>query len=173
MKVIEATHMGNGVFEARGSLDRKLASEGFPVGASVKLRVTSPRSNKQMRFFFAYLKAAYENLPEDCELHFHDPEHLRAYLLYKTGHAEITVIPVDVFTMQIARLLQKMTDRYLFFERWKDSIYVYEPQSIAFTNMDHETFTRFFKQAKEIVTVELIPGIDPQLLEARATEMEE
>lgn len=61
------------------------ADKRFVVGAVHCLQERLERSAKSHRFFFAEVKTAWDNLPEDQAERFPTPEHLRAYALIKTG----------------------------------------------------------------------------------------
>ena len=169
MKVIECTHVGEGMLQARGRLDRALLQDNYPVGSLVKCRCTKPRSNTQLRYFFAFLRVVFDNLPETCPEHFEDVEHLRAWFLKQTGHVKILQLPIEDINERTIRLIKLMSHKHLFFEASGKWMYVYEPLSIALAEMEAETFSGFFKKCRDIVPT-LVPGIDMQLLEPRIKE---
>ena len=57
----------------------------FVVGERYTLAEHHERSGNSHRHYFAEVKTAWDNLPEDQAERFPTPEHLRAYALIKTG----------------------------------------------------------------------------------------
>jgi len=169
MKSILAIYVGAGKFESRGPADMETADRNFRIGQTVKLNITRPRSSKQLNYFFAWLKEVFENLPEtlpdDAPPRFKDTEHLRAWLIYKAGRADVWSYPRDQVNRQAINMMRRVARGHLFFEVTETTVWVFEPQSIAIENMGHEEFTELFDKIKELA-IYLIPGLDLEKLDA-------
>jgi hypothetical protein len=57
----------------------------FAEGQEYTIEIHEPRSNKSHAHFFAVVREAWKNLPEDAGRQHPDPEHLRKWALIKTG----------------------------------------------------------------------------------------
>jgi hypothetical protein len=65
----------------------RLADEHYAIGEVYHLVVEKERSPKSHRHYFAMIKEAWENLPED-ELRFPTSEHLRKWALIRAGFCD-------------------------------------------------------------------------------------
>lgn len=70
----------------------KLADRHFVIGERYRLVVQEDRSDVSHRHQFAWLKWAWENLPESIAMQYPSPEHLRKRALIDTGHYTEEVI---------------------------------------------------------------------------------
>lgn len=65
----------------------KLADKHYVIGERYILVPYENRSEASHRHFFASVKSAWENLPEDLAVRFPTPDHLRKFALIKAGYA--------------------------------------------------------------------------------------
>jgi len=167
MQKVLAVYVGGGRLEARGPHDMEILECNYAIGGTLKLAVTKPRSGKQMRFFFAWLKQVFDNLPEDCPEHFQDQDHLRAWMAWRAGKCRVLTLPAKGFGRDQIRVIRRLArSPYLFFEYTETTVFVYEPDSIAMEGgMEQKVFNEFFTTAKELALL-LIPGLDLEALEA-------
>lgn len=76
---------GSALIPARGHSAR-IAKE-LGAGEVVTLEIVADRSAASHRHYFASINSGWQNLPEDLGDRFPTPEHLRKFLLIKTGYA--------------------------------------------------------------------------------------
>ena len=76
---------GKALIPTRGFANR--IADALGVGEIVTLEVVEDRSSSSHRHFFAALNDGWQNLPEQAAQRFPTPEHLRKFLLIKTGFA--------------------------------------------------------------------------------------
>ena len=65
-----------------------LADKHYVVGLDYRLVPHEERSMRSHRYFFASVKEAWQNLPEDLAERFATPDHLRRYALIKAGYRD-------------------------------------------------------------------------------------
>ncbi len=83
---IPMRYEGDGEFRA-ASRHAGLCDRLFVVGETYPLAVHEDRSWNSHRHYFAAIKDAWENLPEDQAERFPSPEHLRKYCLVRAGYS--------------------------------------------------------------------------------------
>lgn len=87
-----AFRFDNGLMIPANSFHASRANKQFNQGQTYVLVVNEARSPESHKFYFAMLHEAWLNLSEEhAELH-PTAEHLRAYCLMKTGHADKSTI---------------------------------------------------------------------------------
>lgn len=107
-----------------------------------------PRSPKAHRHFFAVIDAAHENWPEDHEFQPTSPEHLRAWLLVRTGYADTIGNLLDMRRPTMEKLedflemcLVAMKNRGYVFPAERDGyLEAHFPKSIAYAELDQKEF---------------------------------
>lgn len=137
-----------------------------------------PRSTPQHRRFFGLIKAAYHHWPETHDFKPESPEHLRAWLLIKAGHADATDVQIEwgddqpgltklaALTIEMAI---KAAGSYAFTRPHPKGgwIRVFKPQSISYAELGHNSACVLFDDVAQIITSEI--GIDAETL-LRETE---
>jgi hypothetical protein len=66
----------------------RLATKHFGDGEVVTLEVREERSSASHRHYFAQLKEAHDNLPDEIAERLPTPEHLRKYALIRSGYRD-------------------------------------------------------------------------------------
>lgn len=121
------------------------------------------RSIPQHRRFFGVLRAAYHHFPEIfAEFQPESEEHLRAYLLVKTGHHTVHTIDIQNSNVdQLVTIIQaalRAAGSYAFVQPDGDHVKIFKPKSIAFHRLSPSEFTALNTRVEEVYR-EL--GIDP------------
>lgn len=109
------------------------------------IKARSPRHHK---FFFAAIDAAHENWPEDHEFQPTSSEHLRAWLLVRTGYADTIGNLLDMRRPTLEKLedflemcLVAMKNRGYVFPAERDGyLEAHFPKSIAYAELDQKEF---------------------------------
>lgn len=125
-----------------------------------------PRSTPQHRRFFGLMKALYHHWPENQQFQPDSEEHLRAFLLVKSGHRKIMSFEIDK-AEEAARLIPiiaaAMLHRYCWAWAVENGIKVCAPESIAYEKLPHKDACKVFDDVEGYVRT---LGMDPdQLLE--------
>jgi hypothetical protein len=115
-----------------------------PEGRELMVRTVTARNVKQHRLFWTVAGMVADN-----SLDFEDAEHVVEQIKYHTGH--------------VIRRAFYLPDA----EQW---VYKVSPKSIAFQSMPQEEFGEFFRQAVDVITVEYMPGIQPEQIRAEIAE---
>lgn len=131
---------------------------------------TSARSIPQHKRFFGVLRAAYFHWPENASFQPESEDHLRAFLLVKTGHH--TVHTVDALTSAVdhvvvtVRAALRAAGSYAFCETDGTHIKIFKPKSIAFHKLSSRAFTELIQKVEEVYREY---GLDPDAV-LRETE---
>lgn len=91
---IRFRYVGNGKAEAVGRFDRQQCN-GLTFGTILEAEEVKPRSMAHHRFWFALLNDAWENLPDEWQARFPEPEALRKHLLIKAGWCDAREFVAD------------------------------------------------------------------------------
>lgn len=91
---IRLRYIGEGRFEAVGSAGYRQAVQ-LTFGTILDAKEHRGRSNAHERFWFAVVARAWENLPEDLQARWPEPEALRAHLLIKAGWCDAREFVTD------------------------------------------------------------------------------
>ena len=134
-----------------------------------------PRSVEQLRRFFAVLRSMYFHWPESAEFQPHTEEHLRAYVICKSGRGQIVateqlppIADVDARAEMKAIISRAYSADLRKFPRWKgNTLAVYEPKSMSFKSMGQAAFNKLNDEVEAVYKAET--GLDPdQLLKENA-----
>ena len=142
--------------------------------------LVKPRSVPAHRRLFGAIAAAFHHWPEGVEFKPRDPEHLRAYLLVRIGHVDVTAIPapegcssnpslMTLFRLSVEGAARALASRSGYYEiRVTDTgAEVITPRSISFSVVDRREFNSI--QGAVDVLIELIVGVSvDQLLTEKA-----
>ena len=134
-----------------------------------------PRSVEQMRRFFGVLRVMFFHWPESAEFQPHNEEHLRAYVICKSGRGQIVateqlppIADVDARAEMKAIISRAYSADLRKFPRWKgNTLAVYEPKSMSFKSMGQAAFNKLNDEVEAVYKAET--GLDPdQLLKENA-----
>ena len=91
---------------------RKRCDDQFVVEQTYRLEPVADRSRKSHDHFFAALKFAWENLPDDVALEYPSPVHLRKRALIHAGYADevSAVFPNAAIARHVAMFVRPMSD---------------------------------------------------------------
>jgi hypothetical protein len=144
--------LGRSLIPADAEAESDLSA--IPSGQIIEVKITKSRSHPHHRYFFALIKAAFDNWPELADEQFDSEEHLRKWLLARSGHADKEAIEFDgAATDEQKRILSTALETAFRAERrkgvyvWvrplpkKAGIAIIRPRSIAFDKMDEGEFT--------------------------------
>ena len=123
----------------------------------------SNRSESDHRRFFALIRAAFQNWPEQHEFQPDDAEHLRAWLLCKAGYRNVTTIPIEDDTTDAMMKLVMLTveaaikaaKSHAFPRVHGHAIYVFTAKSIAFATLPQKAFNEVREAVTEIIELEV------------------
>lgn len=137
--------------------------------------ITKPRSSADHRRFFGVLHAAFDQWPETSDFTPDNAEHLRAYLLCKSGYRETTFIPVldgagshpavARLTALAAEAAIKAAGGYAFVRPHRDGIAVHAPKSIAFDKLSQKEFGPLRDAVEAVIEAEIGVSADALLRE--------
>ena len=133
----------------------------------------SKRSSPQHRRFFGVIKAAFEHWPVQFgEFQPECSEHLRAWLLTKSGHRNVHEIEMSEQVTDKTYLLLESVMRaagaYGWIREYKGKVYVMSAKSIAHNKLGHKDACRVFEAVEaEICDILGIESCD-QLLDEQA-----
>ena len=128
-----------------------------------------PRSNDQHKRFFALIKALFHHWPEGHPFKPDNEEHLRAYVLVKSGHRSIKAFfpdPDDGLNAHglakvVPIIITMMMNRYCWAWAEGDELRVCAPLSTKFTEMSHKDACVVYDAADAYI---LSLGFDPDQL---------
>ena len=137
---------------------------------------TSGRSLDQHRRLFGVIKTAFDNWPEAQEFQPYSAEHLRAWLVCKSGTRwrEVQVIelwpdaPVQMVAMVVQGAMEAARKRgvFSFVEARANAVFVFTPKSIAFASMSHRDFNTLSADIDHVLTS---VGFEPEQLSKEAS----
>lgn len=157
-------------FEPEGDYHLRRAAEDYEHDQVVRLAPVEERSSASHRHQFAWLKTAWESLPERYagEPWAQSPEHLRKYALIRTGFATTveTVCDSNATAMRVATMARSL-DEYAVAEVDGRVIRVHRARSQSNRAMNKQDF-----EASKAAILNFIAGlieVDPETL-ARQSE---
>ena len=109
-------------------------------GDLVMVETKKARNPKHHRKMWALITKVHETLPDEITHVYPTPEKLMIGIKLALGYCETMILPDDTV--------------------------VTIPKSIAFANMDQESFDKLYQQAMRLISQRLLPGIDNAELEA-------
>lgn len=142
----------------------KEADREFVVGQVYHLAVEEPRSQASHRHYFAAVKEAWVNLPEDVAPRFGSPEHLRKWALIQAGYFEektiVTASPADADRLAV---LVRAMDEYAVVTVRGAVVQIYTAKSQSVRSMTKQDF----QESKDAVlrVVAGMIGVSPDQLE--------
>jgi len=121
-------------------------------------KLQHPRNEARHKLFFAVLKPAFDQWPEQYEFQPENEEHLRAWLLTKAGHNTADNIethegiPESVIPALTIFINSMATGKPRFLKRLPSGqLRIYKPKSIAYDKCDEATFKSLFDKCVEII----------------------
>jgi hypothetical protein len=115
----------------------------------------SPRNAERHKLFFAILKPALEQWPHGAVFEPISTEHLRAWLLYKSGWCNIRELeiggPAKKSAIAAVRYFLDDKDRYRFFTDTARGIREYTPKSIAWNRCKEAEFKRILDESGALI----------------------
>lgn len=124
------------------------ALRSLPVGATVKVKLSRPRSLPHHRWFWALCALVAENSERT-------PEEVATLLKLATGHRDTLPLKAD-HCPHCGGEVDKVA---------------YIPKSIAFAKMDETEFAEFTKRCVQVVVTRLLPGVEAPILRAEIEAM--
>ena len=128
---------------------RHLCDREFVVGERYKLEAVEERSWASHRHQFAWLRTAWENLPEDlCDQPYaHSPDNLRKHALIKTGFCDVSVLEFGSRAAALRavpkmQLLATIAHGYCIVIPRDTSVQILVPHSQSASKMGKEEFAR-------------------------------
>ena len=115
-----------------------------PEGREVMVRTVTARNVKQHRLLWVVA-----GLVADNSLDYGDAEHVVEQIKLSTGHVQRRAF----YLPEIEQYVWRTTGA-----------------SIAFQSMPQEEFNEFFKEAVSVITVDLLPGVEPAEIRAEIVE---
>lgn len=137
------------------------------------VKAGKPRSVEQLRRYFAMVRLAFENWPENNERQFASVEECRKYLQMKAGHREIGAsIPLTGISKERAVILAEASVRaagaYAVPVIHGDALVVFRPKSIAFGKLSHHDFCKLNDDVANVIEAETGIKVDDLMKEASA-----
>lgn len=132
---------------------------------------SKPRSVEQLRRFFGVLRAMFKHWPENAEFQPESEEHLRKYVLCKSGHREATDVEVPFAEDQpgLTKLVAVSVEAcvrgaggFAFIRPHPDGglVRVYKAKSIAFDKLGQADFNALNDAVEMVYAQET--GLDPE-----------
>lgn len=140
--------------------------QAFAVGQTYPMVVQEERSSHSHRHFFACVRDAWLNLPEDIAVDFPSAEHLRKWALVKSGHSyeRSVVCASEQEARRIASFVGPL-DEYAIVSVRENIVQVFTAKSQSTKAMSKQEFYES-KNAVLDVLANLI-GVDPAQLSAQ------
>lgn len=129
-----------------------IADSHYVVGETYCLVPHEDRSMRSHRFYFASVKEAWQNLPEDLAERFATPDHLRRYALIKAGYRDerTFVAPSKASAVEFAAFVRPMDD-YAFVTVREAVVTVYTAKSQSVKAMGRDEFRASLDKVLDIV----------------------
>ena len=120
---------------------RLRADDVFVIGQVYKLEEIEERSTKSHKHYFACVREAWQNLPEEAADRFPSPEHLRKWALIMAGYADerSIVCASKAEALRLAAFIRPMDDFAVVVAR-ENVVKAFTPQSQNTRAMDQKTF---------------------------------
>jgi hypothetical protein len=138
---IPLRYMGEGEFRAPTKFTEKLCDRELVIGEILRWEQSHDRSDTSHKHFFALVREAWQNLPENLVNEFPNSEVLRGFALIKTGHCTVNKI-VAASNPEAVRLLTYLTSRegYSICEIVGNVVTIWEPHSMKYLAMKRKEF---------------------------------
>jgi len=134
-----------------------------------------PRSVEQHRRFFGMIAAAFHHWPEGHEFEPSSTEHLRAWLLCKTGYRDVVTVPVESDHPSVVKLATLAVEGALraarthaFVRPHGSSLAVFTAKSIAFHALPHGEFQSVNDAVQGVIEAETGMRVEDLLREKAA-----
>lgn len=131
-----------------------------------------PRSVEQHRRFFGMIAAAFHHWPDGHEFQPSSSEHLRSWLLCKTGYRDVVTVPVESDHPAVVKLATLAVEGALraarthaFVRPHGSSLAVFTAKSISFHALSHGDFQAVNDAVQEIIEAETGVKVDDLLRE--------
>lgn len=144
---------------------RRLCDQQYVVGETYTLVVSEPRSQAAHNHYFASLKTAWDNLPEDIAHAFPDVEDLRAHALIQAGYciADSIVCASEAEALRVAVFVKPKVPRSKIVVH-AATVTVLTAKSQSTKAMDRATFQRSKQDVLDVVAA--MVGVDAKELAA-------
>lgn len=128
-------------FEPVSDFWSKRADRQFVVGVKYMIEARQERSEASHKAFFAAIKEAWMNLPEDKAAQFPTPEHLRKWALIECGYRNTRMIAcaTSAEASRMAAFMQPM-DEFAIIHAVEDVLQVHTAQSQSYQAMGKRDF---------------------------------
>lgn len=134
------------------------------------------RSIEQHRRYFAVIKHAFDNWPENHDFQPDNPEHLRKWLQVKAGYRTVQAVDTSRTDPQAMKIIEatlraamKATGDYAWTVRRGSSLYVLASRSIAFDKISHSEFCTLNNLVQEVIEAETGIKVEDLMRETRET----
>ncbi|MEI2388043.1 hypothetical protein [Breoghania sp. JC706] len=120
---------------------RKRADDVFVIGQVYRLEEIEERSAKSHKHYFACIREAWQNLPEEWADKFPTPEHLRKWALIMCGYADerSIVCASKAEALRLAAFIRPMDDFAVVVAR-ENVVKAFTPQSQSTRTMGQKPF---------------------------------
>lgn len=152
--------------------ERATAAGGTKTCESCGQPLKRARSEPDHRRFFALIAAAYANWPERHEFQPSSSEHLRAWLICKAGHYDVTTIPIEDGHPAVAKLATlaaeaaiKAAGTHAFVRPHGSALAVFAAKSIAWDKLSQRDFSPIRQAVEDIIEAEVGVPVDRLLKE--------
>lgn len=138
-------------------LDRfsRLAEQSFTSGHAYRMIVDEERSSASHRQYFAAVREAWLNLPEELAFDFPTSDHLRKWALIRAGFCSEIIHPCDSEAEAVrTRKLAKELDTYAVVKRVGQVVHVYVAKSQSYRNMSKREF-----QESKTAVLDILAGL--------------
>lgn len=142
--------------------ERATAAGGQRICDACRQPIKRARSEPDHRRFFALVGAAFANWPEQHEFQPSSSEHLRAWLICKAGHYDVTTIPIEGDNPAVARLAMlaaeaavKAAGAYAFIRPHGSGLAVFAARSIAWDKLSQKDFAPIRQAVEDVIEAEV------------------
>ena len=133
-------------------------------GETVQLDLVDARTLIDHNHYFACIKVAFDNLPEDIGADFKTPEHLRKWALIKAGYCTTvnTVCKSHAEAMRLA-LFARMIDEYAISTVERRVVTTYRATSQSYDTMSRKAFHKSKDAVLDVLSKLLGTSVDELL----------
>lgn len=131
----------------------KTCTENFEIGERVTIEAIEQRSLASHRMYFAAIREAWQNLPEEAAARYDSPDKLRLWALIRAGYSEETdfVFEDEQKAHAVAALCRKLDD-YAIVVVKKNVVKIYRAKSQSMKSMGREQFEASKRAVLEILS---------------------
>lgn len=155
---IQLVYEGGGRFRTATKLDLELVNERYGQGEIIDVVPAKLRSRKQLRWFFAMIRQAFDVQSTGPE--FQDEEHMRKWLLVRVNHCEVQQFEPSSVSRDVVAFL-KLQSPYIFWSHDNRWIYARTPLSISMRGpaaIDAGRMCEIADAIIEVIMAEIAPG---------------